>query len=82
MKAIDINYDNFDSFTKISEYFTSPTLLRENNAKAYEISPDSAVGIGLYYIMEQKSGETLIVYGHYENGKKVGTIRFIYSVNS
>jgi hypothetical protein len=46
------------------------------------ITPDSAVGIGLYYIMEQKSGETLIVYGHYENGKKVGTIRFIYSVNS
>ena len=82
VKAVDITYDNFDSFTKISEYFTSPALLRENNEIAYEVTPYSVIGIGLYYIMEQKSGETLIVYGHYENGKKVGTIRFIYSVNS
>lgn len=81
VKAVDITYDNFDSFTKISEHFTSPALLRENNEIAYEVTPDSVIGIGLYYIMEQKSGETLIVYGHYEDGKKVGTIRFIYSVN-
>ena len=81
VKAVDITYDNFDSFTKISEQFTSPRFLRENNEIAYEVTPDSVIGIGLYYIMEQKSGETLIVYGHYEDGKKVGTIRFIYSVN-
>lgn len=81
VKAVDITYDNFDSFTKISEQFTSPALLRENNEIAYEVTPDSVIGIGLYYIMEQKSGETMIVYGHYEDGKKVGTIRFIYSVN-
>lgn len=81
VKAVDITYDNFDSYTKISEQFTSPALLRENNETAYEVIPDSVIGIGLYYIMEQKSGETLIVYGHYEDGKKVGTIRFIYSVN-
>ena len=80
LKAVDITYDNFDSFTKISEHFTSPALLRENNEIAYEVTPDSVIGIGLYYIMEQKSGETLIVYGHYEDGKKVGVIRFIYSV--
>ncbi|MBQ2242563.1 MAG: hypothetical protein II319_10515, partial [Clostridia bacterium] len=81
VKTVDITYDNFDSFTKISEHFTSPALLRENNEIAYEVTPDSVIGIGLYYIMEQKSGETLIVYGHYEDGKKVGTIRLIYSVN-
>lgn len=80
VKAVDITYDNFDSFTKISEHFTSPALLRGNNETAYEVTPDSVIGIGLYYIMEQKNGETLIVYGHYEDGKKVGAIRFIYSV--
>lgn len=81
VKAVDITYDNFDSFTIMSEQFTPPALLRENNETAYEVIPDSEVGIGLYYIMEQKSGERLIVYGHYEDSKKVGTIRFIYSVN-
>ncbi len=81
VKAVDITYDNFDSFTKISEQFTSPAPLRENNETAYEVIPDSEVGIGLYYIMEQKTGKTLIVYGHYEDDKKVGVIRFIYSVN-
>ncbi|MBQ8260070.1 MAG: M56 family metallopeptidase [Clostridia bacterium] len=80
VKAVDITNDNFDSFTIISEQFTSPRFLRENNETAYEVTPDSEVGIGLYYIMEQKSGETLIVYGHYEDSKKVGVIRFIYSV--
>ena len=80
VKAVDITYDNFDSFTIISEQFTSPTprFLRENNEIAYEVTPDSEVGIGLYYVMEQKSGERLIVYGHYENGEKLGEIRFIY----
>ena len=81
VKAIEITYDNFDAFTKAYEEFQAPTLLRENNNVTYEVTPDPISGIGLYYIMEQKSGERLIVYGHYENGKKEGLIRFIYSMN-
>ena len=81
VKTIELTYENFDSYTKVFEQFGPPALLRENNKVTYEVTPDPINGIGLYYIMEQKSGERLIVYGHYEDGKKEGLIRFIYSVN-
>jgi hypothetical protein len=46
----------------------------------YEVTPNVDKGIGLYYIMEQKNGEKLIVYGHYDGGEKINEIRFIYSI--
>ena len=81
VKTVELTYENFDSYTKVFERFGPPALLRENNEVTYEVTPDSANGIGLYYVMEQKSGERLIVYGHYENGRKEELIRFIYSMN-
>ena len=77
-----IRESGFDDFIKVNEYFDYSELaksLRENNESAYEVVPDAPVaGIELYYIMEQKSGETLIVYGHYADDRKDGIIRFIY----
>lgn len=62
----------------ISELIVS---LRENNKTAYEVTPDStAKGIEIYYVMKQNNGETLIVYGHYADGKKTNEIRFVYSI--
>ena len=84
VSKININSFNFDSYIKKYEGFDHSKLaseLRKDNKTAYEVTPDvSANGIELYYIMEQKNGETLIVYGHYDDGKKENEIRFIYSV--
>ena len=55
--------------------------LRKANKTTYEVTPDaSVVGIEIYYIMEQKNGEMLIVYGHYDEGIKENEIRFIFSI--
>ena len=79
-----ITYFNFDSFIKKYEGFDHSELaseLRKANKTTYEVTPDaSVVGIEIYYIMEQKNGEMLIVYGHYDNGVKENEIRFIFSI--
>ena len=79
-----ITYFNFDSFIKKYEGFAPSELaseLRKANKTTYEVTPDaSVVGIEIYYIMEQKNGEMLIVYGHYDNGVKENEIRFIFSI--
>lgn len=84
VRKISVNKSNFDSFINIIpdlDYSEFAKSLRENNKTAYEVIPRSAKdGIELFYIMEQKSGEILIVYGHYMNGEKEDFIRFIYSV--
>lgn len=84
VRKISVNKSNFDSFINIApglDYSELAKSLRENNKTAYEVIPRSAKeGIELFYIMEQKSGEILIVYGHYKNGEKEDFIRFIYSV--
>jgi beta-lactamase regulating signal transducer with metallopeptidase domain len=84
VRKISINKSNFDSFINIAPGFDYSELaksLRENNKTAYEVIPRSVKdGIELFYIMEQKNGEILIVYGHYKNGEKEDFIRFIYSV--
>lgn len=86
VNKINISYFNFDVFIKKYEGFDhskSAKELRKNNKITYEVDPDaSANGIEIYYVMEQNSGETLIVYGHYDNGKKQNEIRFIYRVYS
>ena len=79
-----IQDSNFDDFIKGNGYLDYSELaksLRENNKTAYEVIPDAPVtGIELYYIMEQKSGETLIVYGQYDGDRKENIIRFIYQM--
>jgi hypothetical protein len=84
VRKISLNKSNFDSFINFSPGFDYSELaksLRENNKTTYEVIPRSVKdGIELFYIMEQKSGEILIVYGHYKNGEKEDFIRFIYSV--
>ena len=84
VRKISLNKSNFDSFINIHPSFDYPEFaksLRENNKTTYEVIPRSVKdGIELFYIMEQKSGEILIVYGHYKNGEKEDLIRFIYSV--
>lgn len=65
------------------EYGDSVTLyekLLENEA-AYEVIPDSPQTIDLYYVVELKNGNTLIVYGHYnEAGERKDEIRWIFEV--
>lgn len=79
-----LTYFNFDSYIKKYEGFDHSKLaseLRKDNETAYEVTPDGETdGIGIYYIMEQKNGETLIVYGHYDGGEKENEIRFIFAV--
>jgi len=86
VNKINLSYFNFDVFVKKYEGFDhSETAkeLRKNNKITYKVTPDaSANGIEIYYVMEQNSGETLIVYGHYDNGKRQNEIRFIYRVYS
>ena len=37
-----------------------------NTATAYQITPTNMIaGVGLYYLLIQKDGSTLMVYGHY-----------------
>lgn len=84
VKKTNLNRSNFDSFIKQYEGFDHSKLgseLRKANKTTYEVTPDaSVVGIEIYYIMEQKNGEMLIVYGHYDNGVKENEIRFIFSI--
>ena len=48
---------------------------------AYEFIPDHPQAIDLYYIVKLKGGNTLIVYGHYnEAGERIDKIRWIYEV--
>ena len=84
VRKVNIDRIGFDSLIKKYDGFDHSTLameLCENNSVTYEpIREEFANGIDIYYVMEQKSGETLIVYGHYEDGEKKSEIRFIYSI--
>lgn len=52
----------------------------ENNDKIYQVNPDDKEGVALYYVMFQKDGSTILVYGHYENGEKTDFIRWIFQL--
>ena len=85
VKKTSLTYFNFEAFflryegLEMYDYSESAKTLRLNNKTAYEVIPDDAQGLNFYYIMEQKTGETVIVYGHYgENGEKKNEIRFVY----
>ncbi len=85
VEKIAVTEANFDRMMKEYAGFDHTELakeLRENNKTAYAVNPDAPVNrIEIYYIMEQKNGEKLIVYGHYANGEKENEIRFIYRVS-
>jgi len=86
VSQINLQSSNFDDYIKKYEGYDHSELardIRKNNITAYKVNPDTSVnGIELYYILKQISGETLIVYGHYQNGKVTNEIRFIYSIPS
>jgi hypothetical protein len=52
----------------------------ENNDKIYQVDPEDNEGVTLYYVMFQKDGSTILVYGHYENGEKTDFIRWIFQL--
>ncbi len=57
--------------------------IQQDNDITYEVTPIDSNGIGLYYVLLQKDGSTLLVYGHYENGKKKNDcIRWIYQFDN
>ena len=56
--------------------------LEDNNDAIYENTEMSPMfsGVGIYYVLIQKNGDVILVYGHYEKGEKTGLIRWIYNV--
>jgi len=57
----------------------------QNNSVAYEVHPatfsSSNLSVNLYYVLEQKDGSTILVYGHYANNEKNDFIRWIFRIN-
>lgn len=52
----------------------------ENNLMAYEVKPISLSAVDLYYVLTQKDGSTILVYGHYKDGEKSNFIRWIFRI--
>ncbi len=52
----------------------------KNNLKAYEVNPIPRAAVDLYYVLTQKDGTTLLVYGHYANGEKSNFVRWIFRI--
>ena len=50
----------------------------ENNRIIYKVDPSDKSGVSLYYVMFQKDGTRILVYGHYEGGEKNDFIRWIF----
>ena len=53
----------------------------ENNQIIYKVDPLDKSGVSLYYVMFQKDGSRLLVYGHYEEGVKTDFIRWIFELS-
>ena len=54
--------------------------LRENTDKVYEVYPTSEKAVDIYYVLIQKDGSRILVFGHYKNGVRSNYIRWIYSI--
>ncbi len=52
----------------------------QNNLAAYEVKPLPLSAVDLYYVLTQKDGSTILVYGNYEDGEKTGFIRWIFCI--
>jgi hypothetical protein len=52
----------------------------QNNLVAYEVKPISLSAVDLYYVLTQKDGSTILVYGHYKDGEKSDFIRWIFRI--
>ena len=86
VSKVELNDSNFTDYFDLSPDKEEEKLIKyllENNSVTYDIALDTPeIGAGLYYIMEQKDGTVLIVYGHYENGIRENFIRWIYKADS
>lgn len=54
--------------------------LQQSNEVIYEVIPVDSDGVDLYYVLRQKDGTTVLVYGHYANGEKTDFIRWIFRI--
>ncbi len=83
---ITLKKSNFDNFM-ITEFngrkVKTGKQIRSENKVAYKITPTSPDGVDLYYVLIQKNGDTLIVYGHYDtDGNPEKTIRWIFKFSA
>jgi DNA-directed RNA polymerase subunit F len=63
------------------EYRETIQNIVDNNLTIYKIAPVSPQAVDLYYVMYQRDGSLLLVYGHYdENGQKNDYIRWIFAL--
>ena len=65
-----------------AEYADLVNELLDQNDKIYLVDPKDKEGVTLYYVMLQKDGSTLLVYGHYENGAPTDFIRWIFRIST
>lgn len=53
----------------------------QSTTTAYSVNLSSPENIDLYYVLLQKDGSTLLVYGHYVDGQRNDEIRWIYKID-
>ena len=83
-RVSEITLTEADFYNLISEsggqYAGVAEDILENNLKAYEVNPIPRAAVDLYYVLMQKDGTTILVYGHYANGEKSDFIRWIFQI--
>ena len=52
----------------------------KRNKATYEVELTGVKGVGLYYLLIQNDGSTILVYGHFEDGVKENFVRWIFNV--
>ena len=62
-------------------YREQGTAIQNSNQTAYAVKPISSTStIDLYYVLVQKDGATLLVYGHYNDASFERLIRWIFRI--
>ena len=62
-------------------YREQGTAIQNSNQTAYAVKPISSTStIDLYYVLVQKDGATLLVYGHYNDASSERLIRWIFRI--
>ncbi len=63
------------------EYVELLEDIGKRNKATYEVELQyEEKGVGLYYLMIQNDGSTILVYGHYNDGVKENFVRWIFNV--
>ena len=80
--SVDLNETDFvDSVgTYGEEYRVIADWILQKTVAAYKVEPLSPQAIDLCYVIVQSDGTTLLVYGHYNDGRFNNEIRWIYSI--